>query len=52
MKAINISEEQIERAKKLYSFGELKGSKTKGNGVWTFKDDCYNLQIGKLNKFN
>ena len=24
----------------------------KGNGVWTFKDDCYNLQIGKLNKFN
>ena len=23
-----------------------------GNGVWTFKDDCYNLQIGKLNKFS
>jgi hypothetical protein len=32
MKEINISEEQIERAKKLYSFGELKGSKTKGKG--------------------
>jgi hypothetical protein len=30
MKEINISEEQIERAKKLYSFGELKGSITKG----------------------
>ena len=33
MKAINISEEQIERAKKLYTFGKLKGSKTKGKGI-------------------
>ncbi len=30
MKAINISEEQIERAKKLYTFGKLKGSITEG----------------------
>ena len=22
-----------------------------GNGVWTFKDDCYNLKIKALNKF-
>ena len=32
MEAINISEEQIERAKKLYSFKELRGSITKGEG--------------------
>ena len=32
MKEINISEEQIERAKKLYSFKVLKGSITKGEG--------------------
>ncbi len=32
MKAINISEEQIDRAKKLYSFNVLKGSITKGEG--------------------
>jgi len=32
MKEINISEEQIERAKKLYSFKELRGSITKGEG--------------------
>ena len=32
MKAINISEEQIDRAKKLYSFKVLKGSITKGEG--------------------
>ena len=32
MELINISEEQIERAKKLYSFKELRGSITKGEG--------------------
>ena len=32
METINISEEQIERAKKLYSFKELRGSITKGEG--------------------
>jgi len=28
--------------------GEIDPS---GNGVWTFKDDCYNLKIEKLNEF-
>ena len=32
MKTIEISKEQIERAKKLYPFKELKGSITKGEG--------------------
>ena len=28
--------------------GEIDPS---GNGVWTFKDDCYNIRIEMLNKF-
>jgi len=56
MKAINISEEQIERAKKLYSFKELKGSITKGEGnlrgalgeIIVF--DVYNSKGAEINK--
>ena len=33
-------------------FGKKGDIDPKGNGVWTFKGDCYNLEVSELNKFN
>lgn len=53
MKAIKISKEQIERAKKLYPFKELKGSITKGkNNIYGALGEVIIYDLYKKNGLN